>query len=77
MFEAVYAGWIDLPEDSRPKLVVFGESLGSFGGQDAFAGRQDMISPYGRRAVVGDAEFHAAVEEVTADREPGSLELSR
>ncbi len=29
LFNAVFARWIDLPVETRPKLVVFGESLGS------------------------------------------------
>ncbi len=29
LFEAVYEVWSELPEDSRPKLVLFGESLGA------------------------------------------------
>ena len=37
LFSAVYARWKDLPEDARPQLVVFGESLGSFGSEQAFA----------------------------------------
>jgi len=36
LFSAVYAHWKDLPEDARPELVVFGESLGSFGSEHAF-----------------------------------------
>ena len=44
LFNAVYAKWIDLPVETRPELVVFGESLGSYGGQAAFAGAQDMMT---------------------------------
>lgn len=37
LFDAVHAAWAELPEDSRPKLVAFGESLGSFAGEHAFS----------------------------------------
>lgn len=37
LFEAVHAAWSELPEDSRPALVAFGESLGSFAGEHAFS----------------------------------------
>ncbi len=38
LFAAVHEAWAELPADDRPKLVAFGESLGSFGGEAAFAG---------------------------------------
>lgn len=34
--DAVYAKWSTLPEATRPKLIVFGESLGSLGSEPAF-----------------------------------------
>ncbi len=43
LFDAVYERWDDLPEDTRPKLVVFGESLGSYGGQAAFASGDAIV----------------------------------
>ena len=42
LFDAVYDRWHQLPADRRPKLVVFGESLGSFGGEAAFSGTEDI-----------------------------------
>ena len=36
LFDAVYERWVRLPSDRRPELYVFGESLGSFGGETAF-----------------------------------------
>ncbi|MBS1849169.1 MAG: alpha/beta-hydrolase family protein [Actinobacteria bacterium] len=38
LFEAVHAHWAALPAASRPKLLVFGLSLGSFGTEAEFAG---------------------------------------
>ena len=38
LFNAVYQAWAQRPATSRPKLVVFGESLGSYGAEAAFAG---------------------------------------
>jgi uncharacterized membrane protein len=38
LFDAVHERWSELPEGSRPKLLVFGESLGSYGSEAAFAG---------------------------------------
>jgi uncharacterized membrane protein len=38
LFDAVYGVWSKLPVGQRPKLLVFGESLGSFGAESAFSG---------------------------------------
>lgn len=38
LFAEVWAAWNELPADSRPELVVFGESLGSMSGEAGFAG---------------------------------------
>lgn len=75
LFNAVFARWIDLPTDSRPKLVVFGESLGSYGGQNAFAGYQDMATRIDGGLWVGTPNFTPQWQEVTADRDPGSSEI--
>ena len=37
LFDAVHAKWETLPAGSRPELIVFGESLGSFGSESTFA----------------------------------------
>jgi len=37
LLDAVVDRWSELPEDNRPRLVVFGESLGSFGSESGFA----------------------------------------
>ncbi len=63
MFDAVYAKWSTLPADDRPKLVVGGESLGTYATEAAFDGLDDMLgkvdgallagrptsAPYGRK----------------------------
>ncbi len=36
MIDAVHAWWLRLPADRRPKLMLYGESLGSMAGQGAF-----------------------------------------
>lgn len=37
LLDAVVDRWSELPPDRRPRLVVFGESLGSFGSESGFA----------------------------------------
>ncbi|CAM3072138.1 alpha/beta-hydrolase family protein [Prescottella defluvii] len=75
LFNAVFARWIDLPVETRPKLVVFGESLGSYGGQNAFAGYQDMATRVDGGLWVGTPNFTPQWREVTADRDAGSSEI--
>src|SRR5215211_2551594 len=42
LFDAVYDRWSRLPPTERPRLFVFGLSLGSFGGETAFSGEYDL-----------------------------------
>ncbi|MFE6922195.1 alpha/beta hydrolase [Nocardia sp. NPDC057663] len=72
LFEAVHAEWDTLPEDRRPKLVVFGESLGSFGGEAAFAGIQDMAARTDGVLFVGPTATNPVWRDATARRDPGS-----
>jgi uncharacterized membrane protein len=74
LFEAVYRDWVALPEDARPKLVVFGESLGSFGGQAAFASGADIVSRTDGALLVGTPNFAQPWSRLTDNRDPGSLE---
>ncbi|OOL30823.1 membrane protein [Rhodococcus rhodochrous] len=74
LFEAVYAAWSARPEPERPTLVVFGESLGSYGGQAAFASGPDLVARTDGALLVGTPNFAQPWGEITADRDPGSLE---
>jgi uncharacterized membrane protein len=42
LFNAVYARWSKLPASSRPRLIAYGLSLGSFAGQSPFTGAADF-----------------------------------
>ena len=44
LFEAVDAMIREMPEAQRPKLVVFGESLGSFGGEAPFLALNNLVA---------------------------------
>ncbi|MFD3747447.1 alpha/beta hydrolase [Nocardia sp. NPDC058633] len=72
LFEAVHAVWDTLPADQRPKLVVFGESLGSFGGEAAFASVQDMAARTDGVLFVGPTATNPVWRDATARRDPGS-----
>jgi len=72
LFDAVYGIWADLPEQSRPKLVVFGESLGSFGGETAFSGSADMQNRTDGIVFMGPPADNSLAREFQQQRDPGS-----
>lgn len=74
LFEAVERAIDARPEGSRPKLVAFGESLGSFGGQGAFSGAQDMLARTDGALWVGTPNFAPQWRYITEHRDTGSLE---
>ncbi|WP_211270150.1 alpha/beta hydrolase [Rhodococcus phenolicus] len=74
LFEAVHDVWLALPEDARPALVVFGESLGSYGGQSAFASGSDLVARTDGALLVGTPNFSQPWGRITQQRDPGSLE---
>ena len=44
LYEHVHRRWAELPAPTRPRLVIFGESLGSFGAEAAFRGGDGAAS---------------------------------
>lgn len=74
LFEAVERAVEELPEGERPALVAFGESLGSFGGQSAFGGAQDMVARTDGALWVGTPNFSPQWSYITAHRDAGSPE---
>ncbi len=76
LFDRVYAVWLTLPKDSRPQLVVGGESLGSYGGQAAFADAADMLRRAQGGVWVGTPSFTEIAMSLTASRNEGSPEIA-
>lgn len=74
LFDRVYAAWSAKPVESRPKLVVFGESLGSYGGQSAFASGSDLVTRTDGALLVGTPNFAEPWGRITRERDAGSLE---
>ena len=74
LFDAVYAQWERLPAGQRPKLVVFGESLGSFGGEAAFSGADDIRDRTSGVLWVGPTNSNTLWSRFTAERDPGTPE---
>lgn len=75
LFDAVYQRWSALPPDARPKIYIFGESLGSFGGETAFSGEADLSNRTSGALFVGPPNFNTLYREFTDQRDAGSLEV--
>ncbi|GAB1640573.1 alpha/beta hydrolase [Krasilnikovia sp. MM14-A1259] len=75
LFNAVYGVWSKLPPNRRPKLLVFGESLGSFGAESAFGGAADIHNRVDGMLLTGPPNRNELWREYVADRDPGSTEI--
>lgn len=76
MIDAIHDRWVQLPEDERPRLLLYGESLGSMAGQGAFDWLPD-ISRMGFSSVlwVGPPNASPLWQAITARRDPGTPEV--
>ncbi|WP_371478605.1 alpha/beta hydrolase [Kitasatospora sp. NBC_00315] len=73
LFDAVHAKWATLPAGDRPRLVVYGESLGSFATEKAFDGRLDRLAAETEGALLVGPTFDNPIwRRVTDDRQQGS-----
>jgi uncharacterized membrane protein len=75
LFDAVYGRWLEIPEAERPLLVVSGESLGSFGGEAAFSGAQDLATRTDGALFVGPTADNRLWNRFTEEREPGTPQV--
>jgi uncharacterized membrane protein len=76
LINAVHDRWQQLPPDHRPKLVLYGESLGSMAGQAAFGWLPD-IRRMGFDAVlwVGPPQESPLWHALIVRRDPGTTEV--
>jgi uncharacterized membrane protein len=75
LFDAVYGVWAKLPQGDRPRLYVAGESLGSFGGEAAFTGENDLANRTAGALFAGPPNFNTLFREFSDHRDPGSPEV--
>ena len=64
----------ELPPQRRPKVLLYGESLGSYGTERAFADLADMRANVDGALLVGPTFTNPIWKHLTATREPGSPE---
>ncbi|ARQ68852.1 alpha/beta hydrolase [Streptomyces marincola] len=72
LFDAVHARWEQEPEDERPTLLVFGESLAVSAVESAFDDLDDMVARTDGALMIGPPDFSPIHSELTAERDPGS-----
>ena len=75
LFDAAYGVWAKLPAGQRPKLYVAGESLGSFGGEAAFTGENDLANRTSGALFAGPPNFNTLFREFSDNRDAGSPEV--
>ncbi|WP_328842560.1 alpha/beta hydrolase [Nakamurella leprariae] len=76
LFDAVSERWLARPADDRPRLFVFGESLGSFSLEAAFSGERDLHNRTAGGLFAGPPNFNVLYREFTDHRDAGSPEIS-
>jgi len=74
LFEAVDALIREMPEAQRPRLVVFGESLGSFGGEAPFLALNNLIARTDGALFSGPTFNNTIWAQLTRDRDKDSPE---
>jgi uncharacterized membrane protein len=72
LFEAVDKLVRHMPEAQRPKLVVFGESLGSFGGEAPFMSLNNVLARTDGALFTGPTFNNTIWTDLTARRDAGS-----
>ncbi|MFI0355276.1 alpha/beta hydrolase [Actinomadura sp. 9N407] len=69
---AIHERWSKLPADDRPKLALFGESLGSYGTETAFDELTNLTSRTDGALLVGPPFDNPIWKQVTSGRDSGS-----
>lgn len=75
LFDAVHEHWSARPPDKRPKLLVYGESLGSQGSEAAFDGLADLRAQVDGALWVGPPNSNRLWKQFVTRRDPGSPEV--
>ena len=78
LYRHVHRRWSQLPAGQRPRLVIFGESLGSLGAEAAFrsgdaaASLANLVAGSDGALFTGPTAANHIWDQLTDDREPGS-----
>lgn len=78
LFDAVEKHWLTLPPETRPKLVLFGKSLGTagveapFAAADAASSVANLVARTDGALIVGAKHGNPILSGITRDRDPRS-----
>ena len=72
LIDAIETRVAELPEDERPRVVLFGESLGSFATESAFDDLDEMVSRTDGAMLVGPTFGNDLRNHFTDERDEGS-----
>ena len=78
LFDAVHERWSALPEQERPRLIVFGASLGAGGAESPFVGSDAAasVASFASRAdgvlIVGSLGWNPIFRQLIEARDPGT-----
>lgn len=72
VFATVHQYWATLPEATRPKLYLYGLSLGSFGVESILNSVNIVNEPIDGALMVGPPFVNPLHSQLTAERDPGS-----
>ncbi len=75
LFDAVHARVQEVPEDRRPRLLVYGESLGSQGSEAAFDGLLDIRERADGVLWTGPPNSNELWAQLVERRDPGTREM--
>lgn len=72
VFDTVHAYWSTLPETDRPRVYVFGISLGSFGAESILTSVNIVNAPIDGALFAGPTFLNELWNEIVTDRDQGS-----
>jgi uncharacterized membrane protein len=72
VFDTVHAYWSTLPDDDRPRLYLYGLSLGSYGVESILTSINIVNEPIDGALMVGPPFVNQLWNDLVAGREPGS-----
>ena len=76
LIDTIHDRWLRVPPDRRPKLVLYGESLGSYGGQGAFGWLPDIARmDFSAVLWVGPPHESSLWSGLVQRRDPGTPEV--
>lgn len=75
LFDAVHRRWLQEPAATRPRLYVYGESLGSFGSEAAFSGLAELRAKVDGALWVGPTNWNGLWQSLVSRRDPGSPQI--